>query len=166
MKLDDTTTAFQLFTDSIPFWSTSPMFWCDFGVLYLQNSQLVDAMVCLQRGLYMSCAILEGWLNLGLIEELEGRLDQAAKCYQLGNQNCPDPRFTERLNALTAGRRATASSVSIVEIDDQKYFRQPAEAIALEWVADPPFVPAESFEQGRDFEATVAPLQRPHRSLF
>ena len=71
MKQQDMTAAYNGFRSCIGYWSDTAYFWCGLGALYFKNEQAQDAIIAFQRAICLQQDLVEAWLNLGLILELQ-----------------------------------------------------------------------------------------------
>jgi tetratricopeptide (TPR) repeat protein len=161
MKQDDIVAAYQQYRDCISYCNDNSFFWCGLGVIYFKNDQTQDAIVAFQRALYLKSEMHEPWLNIGLIFEQQGDFTSAQNIYQTGQAKCPGVQeFADRLSALAGTQRQACKPGNwpLVDIDDMKFIRAPAEIFAKDYVAAVPELPPQCFgiEAPVDGFATLA----------
>jgi tetratricopeptide (TPR) repeat protein len=148
IKQDDMVVAYQQYRYCISYCNDDPFFWCGLGVIYYKNGQTQDAVIAFQRALYLKGEMSEPWLNIGLIFEQQGDSTSAQKIYQTGQTKCPGVQeFAERLNALNGVQRRPykPGNWPLIDVDDLKFIRPPAEAFARDYVAAVPELPPQCF---------------------
>ncbi|OHT03757.1 hypothetical protein TRFO_06604 [Tritrichomonas foetus] len=101
LSKNDTKSAYTYYKKCISYWSDEPSLWYNFGILYYINQQMQDSVVAFQRALYLSCDLVEAWLNLGtILEDLEEKED-AKKIYITGIKNCGrNELLTQRIKRI------------------------------------------------------------------
>lgn len=167
MKRNDMIVAYQKFCKCILYWSSSSLFWCALGILYLKNGQKDDAIVAFQRSIYLKSDLQEAWLNLGLIYELSNDQTNTTKIYEIAIQNCPDSaQLKDRLNTSRNLKTRNADLNMIEEICDSKLFVQPAESIVNQYISNPPQLPIEVFHSDKINELFLKELKVYHISSF
>ena len=163
MKTQDMTTSYHKYCACHARWSSCPIFWCGLGVLYVKNEQFGDAVVAYDYALKLKQDIYEAWANLGYLCELQGDYASAIKRYQTGIERCGNLQiFCERIARLNSkrGMEVGMAPWGLIEVDESRYFTQPAELIAQEIVDSTPKIPFSELT-GVEMDASVAELLSP-----
>ena len=167
MKLDQLTEAYEKYCDCITYWSNSPLFWCVLGVLYFRNEQMQDAVVAFQRALYLKAELAEAWVNLAIIFERQNDMENLNRIIQSAIEKCPNsPLIREKYNEIKSGRLRDPTQQSIIEINDSRFFVQPAEKVANEYAVIPPFIPPNIIGIDMDENSFYHHLKLSYNSLF
>ena len=155
MKMEDMTTAYQHYKFCIQYCSDNPYFWCGLGVLYFKNEQTGDAIVAFQRALYLKNEMPEAWLNIGLIYESQGDMENALKVYQTGLRKCPNtPDFNARISSISQHQRTgLKTSYQLIDVDDQKFINAPSEVFASDYLSAVPELPSRCFGIGDEADS-------------
>ncbi|KAH0793925.1 TPR Domain containing protein [Histomonas meleagridis] len=165
MKHQDMNTAYQRFSECNSYFSETPLFWCNLGVLYFKNGQMKDAIIAFQRALYLRGDIVEAWANLGLIFELKDMAKNALDIYQASFAQCPkSPMLRERYANLNSGRAKMPTPSMILDIGDSSYFQQVPEKIVAEYNSLPPAIPVNGLEESE--LAVIREFSSIHKSIF
>lgn len=90
LSLEKYTMAIEHFEKSVQLDGADPMAFCYIGESYEQLAQLDLAKDFYQRALELSPLLAEGWLGLGIVEDLEGRTKEGLVLLQKAAELAPD----------------------------------------------------------------------------
>ena len=144
MKTCDTSVCFEKYCACNAYWNSYAIFWCGLGVLYVKSEQFADAIFAYHYALKRNKEMYEAWANIGYISELQGDINGAIQIYQSAIENCGNlPIFCERLARLNSKRMdgVMSGQRGLIEVDESRYFTQPAELVAQTIVDSTPRIP-------------------------